>query len=183
MIINIYFRVLINFIRLAIKKIFNKSRISGSMIQSFSCHTELSLKKGSTVFFKRNIQSDGYCRIIADNNAKLSIGSNTYLNNGCIISSMKSISIGDNCLFGPNVMIFDNNHLFTAKDGVSFKHSCDDINIGNNCWLAAGVIVLKGTTIGDNCVIGAGCKVSGNIPSGSIVTCNTNNHIHKIEDR
>lgn len=178
-----YLKILINFIRLIFKKVFSASKIRGSLVQSFSKNTELRFGKKSLVTLGKNIQSDGFCRIIAGNNANLNIGSHTYFNNGCVISAMKSISIGNNCLFGPNVMVFDNNHMFTSKNGVSYEHKCDDITIGNNCWLAAGVIILKGTTIGDNCVIGAGCKVCGNIPNGTIVTCNTQNHIHKIEER
>lgn len=178
-----YIKILINFIRLMLRKIFGVSQIKGSLFQSFSNNTELNFGKRSLVTLGKNIQSDGFCRIIAGKNANLNIGSHTYFNNGCVISAMQSISIGNNCLFGPNVMIFDNNHMFTSKNGVLYEHKCDDIIIGNNCWLAAGVIILKGTTIGNNCVIGAGCKVSGNIPDGSIVTCDTQNHIHKIEER
>ena len=39
------------------------------------------------------------------------------------------------------------------------------IVIGNNVWIAAGVIVCAGVTIGDNSVIGAGSVVTRNIPS------------------
>ncbi len=38
--------------------------------------------------------------------------------------------------------------------------------IGKNCWLGAGVIVVPGVTIGDNTVIGAGSVVTKDIPSG-----------------
>ena len=33
-----------------------------------------------------------------------------------------------------------------------------------------GAVILRGTTIGDNCMIGAGCIVKGDIPANSIVT-------------
>lgn len=178
-----YFRILINLFRLINKKAFSGCKLFGPFIQSFSKHTELLFMKNSKITLGKNVQSDGFCRIIAGENSVLKIGGHTYFNNGCVVSAMKSITIGDNCLFGPNVMVFDNNHMFSKDNGVSYRHSCDEVKIGNNCWIAAGVIILKGTSIGDNCVIGAGCKVSGDIPSGSIVTSYTNNHIHQIEDR
>jgi len=42
------------------------------------------------------------------------------------------------------------------------------ISIGNNVFVGARAILLPGTTIGDNCVIGAGSIVKGSIPSNSV---------------
>ena len=178
-----YFLLLFNFLKINMATLFKGVNYPGSKIQSFSKYTKLDFQKDACVTFKKNIQSDGFCRIICGSGAELSIGTHTYFNTGCVISSMKSITIGDNCLFGPNVSVFDNNHVFTAKNGVTFEHNCENVKIGNNCWIAANVVILKGTNIGNNCVIGAGCKVSGIIPDGTIVTCSTDNHFHKIEDR
>ena len=44
-----------------------------------------------------------------------------------------------------------------------------DIIIGKNCWIGANTIILKGTRIGDNSIIGAGSVVRGEIPNGSLV--------------
>ena len=35
-------------------------------------------------------------------------------------------------------------------------------------WIGSGAVILAGTTIGDNTVIGAGSVVKGNIPSGVV---------------
>jgi maltose O-acetyltransferase len=42
------------------------------------------------------------------------------------------------------------------------------IILENNVWLGARVIVLKGVTIGEGSVIGAGSVVTKNIPSRSL---------------
>lgn len=42
------------------------------------------------------------------------------------------------------------------------------IKIGNNVFIGTNSILLPGTTIGDNCVIGAGSVVKGSIPSNSV---------------
>lgn len=42
------------------------------------------------------------------------------------------------------------------------------MHIGKNVWIGAGCIILKGTTIGDNCVIAAGSIVTGNVESNNI---------------
>ncbi len=49
------------------------------------------------------------------------------------------------------------------------------IKIGNNCWIANNVLILKGVTIGDNVVISAGLVIRENIESNSIVKQNSNN--------
>ena len=37
-----------------------------------------------------------------------------------------------------------------------------------NCWIGANVVILKGVTIGDNVIIGAGAVIHKDIPSNSI---------------
>jgi maltose O-acetyltransferase len=44
--------------------------------------------------------------------------------------------------------------------------------LGDNVWLAAGVIVCPGVTIGANSVIGAGSVVIGDIPAGMLAVGN-----------
>ncbi len=44
------------------------------------------------------------------------------------------------------------------------------IIIGKNVWIAANCCILKGTKIGDNSIIGAGCVLSREIPANTIVT-------------
>lgn len=78
-------------------------------------------------------------------------------------------------------MIFDNNHKYDANIGVSDAHTNSPIIIGKNCWIAANAIILKGTIIEDNCVIGAGSIVSGHVQKGSIVTNSREMIIKKME--
>ena len=54
--------------------------------------------------------------------------------------------------------------------------------IGDNCWIGAGVIILKGTNIGEGSIIGAGCIIKGVIPPHSIVTMNRQLSIREIKD-
>lgn len=43
------------------------------------------------------------------------------------------------------------------------------IRVGRDCWIGINVKILKGVTIGDNTIIGAGCLVRNDIPSNSMV--------------
>lgn len=178
-----YFRVVWNIIKYNLVRCFQCKDFQMQGLILLGYNTKLSVCKTSHVSFGRNIVSDGRCVIIADQDAKIEIGNKVYFNEGVMISSKKSIVIGAGCQFGPNVKIFDNNHCFDKEHGVLPTHSTASITIGENCWIAANVTILKGTNIGNNCVISAGCVVKGIIPSNSIVSQENGLKITPIEDR
>ena len=57
------------------------------------------------------------------------------------------------------------------------------ITIEDNCWIGANATILRGTHIGEGCVIGAGTVVKGEIPPHSIVTSNREMVIKPIKDK
>ena len=72
------------------------------------------------------------------------------------------IKIGKNTSFSFQVMILTSNH-----DLEDFcKVIVEPVIIGENVRIESRVIILKGVTIGDNTVIGAGSVVAEDIPSG-----------------
>ena len=100
-------------------------------------------------------------------NAQIIIGDNCGMT-GCVIGCSKSISIGNNVRIGANVLITDTDWHTSDKRTMPDK----DVVIGNNVWLGYGVKVLKGVTIGDNCVIGLGSIVTHDIPANTIAAGN-----------
>lgn len=105
----------------------------------------------------------------------LRVGNNCSFNRNNIIIAHKLIKIGRNTVFGPNICIYDHDHVFNENGKIPNKYNCSSVIIGNNVWVGAGVIILRGTQIGDNCIIGAGCVISGFIPSNSVVTSSVRN--------
>ena len=112
-----------------------------------------------------------YSKVTVDMAGDLSIGKGTVINSYSSINCMEKITIGENCLFGEGVRLYDQNHVFKdAALPIKFQgFKTAPIIIGNNCWLGANVIVLKGVAIGDNCIIAAGTVVSENVPANMIV--------------
>ena len=98
----------------------------------FSYNSKLLFSKKSSVYLGDKIINDGRITIIVDDNAKLIIGNNVYFNENNMISVKSSVEIGDGCQFGPNVKIFDNNHMFTSNEGVLPLHKSSPIKIGKN---------------------------------------------------
>lgn len=108
--------------------------------------------------------------VIDSQDATVKVGNNCFFNNLCSINCLSHIEIGDNCLFGENVKIYDHNHKYKGNELIMNQgFSCAPVKIGNNCWIGSNVTILKGVTIGDNCVIGAGCIVFKNIEPNSVI--------------
>jgi len=102
------------------------------------------------------------------NRAEIVIGDRSGFS-GTVVSSMKSIRIGNNVNCGANTTIYD--HDFHMKDGTAAKYdTAMAVTIQDNVWLGLNVIVLKGVTIGKGAVIGAGSIVTKSIPQYSIAT-------------
>lgn len=108
------------------------------------------------------------------------VGNNFFLNVNCKLMDSGKITIGDNVFIAPNVCIITEEHAIDVKqrvEGLEYTHS---VNIGDNVWICAGVIVLPGITIGKNSVIGAGSVVTKDIPPNSLAVGNPCEVIRKL---
>lgn len=100
---------------------------------------------------------------------KITIGNNCRLN-GVYVNARKSISIGNNCVMASGVHIMDSNgHQTNSLDRTKGTDEAEQIVIGNNVWIGLNAIILKGTTIGDNCIVAAGSVVKGTFDANSII--------------
>ena len=128
------------------------------------------IKVGKNLRFRKrfslNISKEGY----------VEIGDNVFFNDDCSINCHEKIVIGNNCKFGQGVLFFDHDHDL-KKENISneLKYITEPVVIGNNCWVGASNMLLRGTTIKDNCIIGAGCILKKTIERNSI-------YIQKRED-
>lgn len=98
------------------------------------------------------------------------IGDNASLN-GTVIHSNNSVVIGNDCLFGPGVVILDNDSHNTSIDPELRWHGKADecpVVIGNNVWIGMHSIIMKGVHIGDNSIVAAGSIVTKDIPPNQL---------------
>ncbi len=115
--------------------------------------------------------------------ARIVIGDNIGIS-GATIYARKGIYIGDNTAIGGNCKILDNDFhpieteerlmLLRRKDGGNATDliPAKEIHIGRNCFIGCNTIILKGTVLGDNCVVGAGAVVSGKFDDNCVIAGN-----------
>lgn len=114
--------------------------------------------------------------IVARYGGKISIGRNCGIS-GTTIYSMVSIIIGDNCAIGANCKIVDNDFHPLDKEhrrlSLNKEHAKRrPVVIGDDCFIGMNSIILKGTKLGNNVIVGAGSVVSGNFPDNIIIAGN-----------
>lgn len=113
---------------------------------------------------------------------KLEIGNQCWIWHHSIIDASNGVKIGTGVQIGAFVGVFTHSsHVSIRLLGSEFiNHDSDDrvgyvrspVSIGDYTFIAAGSIIMPGTSIGKGCVIGAGSVVKGNIPDFSIVSGN-----------
>jgi len=145
-------------------RLFNKSPSKGNLKRI----KELFAQCGEGVI----IESGFHC----DYGNQITIGDRSFININCTVLdapiSEGVITIGDDCLIGPNVQLLAVSHAVNPSQRLNKENFAASIIIGNNVWIGAGAIILAGVSIGDNSVIGAGSVVTKSIASNTVVAGN-----------
>ena len=140
---------------------------------------------------KENIIEDGTWNVFQiDDKASLIVGSNVicrnfenfhissgklilhdgvFINNSCSFNCMERIEIGAGTMMGEGVRYYDHDHVYTAEKIEKWQWTTASIRVGRDCWIGSNVTILKGVTIGDNTIIGAGCLIRNDVPANSVV--------------
>lgn len=171
--VNKIYYLCLNFLRLKIYRVNYKTfpRIAGDLIiiNRGICFL------GNEVVFNSSIKSNLVglfkpCTITILNGAELRIGNYTGFSGVSIYCSC-NISIGNYCNFGGNTSIWDTD--FHPINYIERRVTIDGakrkaIIIGDDVFIGANVIILKGVTIGNRSIIGAGSVITVNIPDDEI---------------
>ena len=158
----------------------------------------------SSKYIYYNVQLKDRCLVTVDeqtqvvgslifdkDNASISIGKRVFM--GGTIIAAQSIVIGDDVLIAWGTTIVDHNsHSISfsnrCNDAVDWMHSKKDwkhvkispVKICDKVWIGFNTIILKGVTIGEGAVIGAGSVVTKNVPAWTIVAGNPARVIREI---
>lgn len=105
---------------------------------------------------------------------RLSIGNNCRIGVNSHLSAAVGITIGDNLLTGPNVLITDNAHGASRREELGIHPSKRQlfskgaVTIGDNVWIGTNACVMPGVTIGDGAIIAANSVVTHDVPAGGV---------------
>jgi acetyltransferase-like isoleucine patch superfamily enzyme len=132
--------------------------------------------------------------------AKFKIGRGAKVASGCVISVLPDaiLVLKDRCIINRGSIIYSANAIEIGI-GVRVAHYCSIIDhdyefhsgdlcfekpvisapivIGDNVWLGAYAIILKGVTIGEGSIIGAQTMVKKSVPRKSLVYCHSNSRL------
>jgi acetyltransferase-like isoleucine patch superfamily enzyme len=106
--------------------------------------------------------------------ARIELGNEVGVSNSTIVAG-NAVTIGEGTILGAGCMILDNDfHSYGPAFSwiTEYQKTSKPIKIGRGCFLGARAIVLKGVTLGDRVIIGAGSVVTHDIPSHSIAAGN-----------
>jgi len=111
------------------------------------------------------------------------MGNDVYVNFNLTLVDDADIHIGNNVMFGPNVVVDTAAHPIRPdirKRQIQFNVP---VTIEDNVWIGAGAIILPGVRIGENSVIGAGSVVTKDIPANVVAYGSPCRVIREIGER
>lgn len=116
------------------------------------------------------------CIIVARYGGKIEIGEHCGIS-GSTIYAWNSIKIGNYTRVGANCKIIDNDfhpvELEYRHKGLNEEYTRRaPIEIGDDCFIGMNSIILKGTKLGNNVIVGAGSVVHGTFPDNCIIAGN-----------
>lgn len=157
--------VIIGTFKLLIYKLFNFNKIHFKTLPKMNCNFKIAMKKNTKLEIGKNLRVRNNVSFRTDYGGKIKIGNNCFFNDNCSLNSQDEIILGNNLKCGQNVMFFDHDH--------DYKHDIDkfvtnSIVVGDNVWIGANSIILKGVKIENNVVIAAGSIVREDIPENSM---------------
>lgn len=153
------------FVKVIALKLRYRKKVSASYIQAFTGRIHVEMARKGKIAIGKNTGNSGDIYLTVDDGV-LEIGEGCYFNKNCSITALDHITIGSHCTFGQNVVIVDHDHN-TKGSGERFLKA--PIYIGDNSWIGANCVILKGVTIGKNSVIAAGTVVIGDVPENTIL--------------
>ncbi len=165
---------LLKVIFLAFRRLFyaiaQKGRFSWGRNLTIHPNAKLAASQNSEIVINNNCSMAALCIIVAQNGANVNLGENVSLSRGVQIYARKGITIGEGTMIGNNTCIFDHDHDYKCTGGVRANTYIENpIKIGKNVWIGCNAVILRGTVLGDNCVVGAGAIIKGHYQDNSLI--------------
>ena len=98
------------------------------------------------------------------------VGDRTFIGAGCEFNIRRQITIGCDCLIAAGTRFVDHDHGTGPESPIRLQRSLEgEILIGDDVWIGANAVVLRGVHIGCGAIIAAGAVVTKSVEPRSIV--------------
>ncbi|HEX8253459.1 MAG TPA: acyltransferase [Thermoanaerobaculia bacterium] len=147
-------------------------RLRGASIgakSSIDSHVRVRRPWCLTLGTRAEVEHDVFFKLVSDD-ARLNVGDYTFIGNGTQFDVLETVTVGAHTLIAPNVFITD--HAHNAADGLRLDEqgsSSAPVVIGDDVWIGTRAVILRGVTIGNGAVVGAGAVVTKDVPPRAIV--------------
>jgi acetyltransferase-like isoleucine patch superfamily enzyme len=155
--------------RLRWLKLRHRGRLTSDGMAFVGPGVKFEIGKGASVHLGRFSWIGHGCKIRC-HEGEVRIGAKTVMGQECTISAFQRVEIGRECILADRVMLIDFDHGVVEVDR-PVRHQGiykRDVRVGNNVWIGYGASFLRGTTVGDNCVIGTYAVVTKDIPANAV---------------
>jgi acetyltransferase-like isoleucine patch superfamily enzyme len=138
-----------------------QARLERGLIWRIGSHGRVRIGEGACIREGTELKVDGL----------LEIGPRTLIGAWNVLSVLERLSIGADCLLAERVSIRDHDHRFEdlgqpiARQG----YRVEAVSLGNNVWIGANVVLMKGVSLGDGCVVGANAVVTRSFGPGTVL--------------
>lgn len=138
------------------------------------------------IIFPNTYSSDAYIKYLK--RCGIKIGDNCYVwspNHTFIdVQRPETLIIGNNCKITQGVTILSHDYSISVAKQKYGEHigTADVTTIGDNVFIGINTIILMGSKIGNNCIIGAGSVVCGSFPDDSVIAGNPAKVVSTLED-
>lgn len=122
--------------------------------------SHLAVARGCLVTIGDRVVIGPGARIVA--RADLHIGDDVYIGKNVTIVALSTVKIGNRTLIAENVSIHSEDH---GPVGRRAEYTSAPVDVGEDAWLGAGVVILKGVTVGARTTVGANATVTRSLPS------------------
>lgn len=151
-------------------------------VDCFGTHTILDIYAGGKIVFAQDAHIGQGAILCVKSNGKLSLGKNFAVSGTTSFVCSNEISIGDDVQFSWNSLVMDSDahHIYDESGKEIPNTGC--IQIGNKVWIAANTTILKGATIGNNCIVASNSLLSKSYSDKTIIGGIPGKEIKKISN-
>ena len=159
---------------------FNIKKRSRSKIKYLIYHYTGMKSENAAIKRLTNLNSKVSCHYLIKINGEIKLGAYILISPGTSIRSAKKITIGESTMIASDVTITDSD-WHGIYDRTDYVATPKEVIIEENVWIGEKSIILKGTKIGKNSIIGAGSVVSGEVPDNVVFAGNPAREIKKLD--